>query len=67
LKRLAVPLTALAILAAAAAAYAGIDTYSASISFTSKHAGTPSKPVAIGYTEDLKVTAPTATAPESRR
>ena len=56
LRRLAVVLTVMAVLAGAGAAYAAINTYTASMKFTSKQAGTPAKPLPIGYTEALKVT-----------
>ena len=46
------------LLVAAASAYAAINTYTAKISFTGKAAGTAKKPVAIGYTEDLRRPAP---------
>ena len=56
MRRLAVVLIVMAVLAGAGAAYAAINTYTASMKFTSKQAGTPAKPVPIGYTETLKVT-----------
>jgi hypothetical protein len=56
LRRFALAVTAVAVLALAATAYAAINTYTASMNFTSRQAGTPSKPVPIGYTETLKVT-----------
>ena len=56
MRRLAVVLTLMAVLAGAGTAYAAINTYTASMKFTSKQAGTPAKPVPIGYTETLKVT-----------
>ena len=56
LRRLAVALTVMAVLAGAGAAYAAINTYTASMKFTSTQAGTAAKPVPIGYTETLKVT-----------
>jgi len=42
-----------ALLITAASAYAAINTYSAKLGFTTKQAGTPKKPVAIGYKEDF--------------
>jgi hypothetical protein len=55
MKRIAVVITALAVLGAAATSQAAINTYSAAINMTSKQAGTPSKPVPTGYTENLKL------------
>lgn len=53
MRRLAVAVTAAVVLVVAATAYAAINTYSASMSFTSKQAGTPAKPMPIGYTETV--------------
>jgi hypothetical protein len=53
LRRIVLIATALGVLVAAASAYAAINTYSASLGFTSKKAGSPSKPVPIGYTQDI--------------
>jgi hypothetical protein len=47
--------TALIVLAAATTAYAAIATDSGSISYSSKKAGTPAKPVPLGYTIQLDV------------
>ena len=55
MKRIAVALTVIVALIAVGGASAAIDTYTASIAFTGRTAGTPSKPVPIGYTENLKV------------
>jgi len=55
MKRIAVLVTALAVLGTAATSYAAINTYGAGIAVTSKQAGTPSKPVPAGYTENLQV------------
>jgi hypothetical protein len=54
LRRILVIATTLGVLVAAASAYAAINTYSAGLGFTSNKAGTPSKPVPIGYTQDIK-------------
>ncbi|MFL5859255.1 MAG: hypothetical protein ACJ780_00510 [Solirubrobacteraceae bacterium] len=55
MKRFAVLITALAVLVPAATSLAAINTYSAGITPTSKQAGTPKKPVPMGYTENLQV------------
>ena len=55
MKRIAVLITALAVLGVAATSHAAINTYSAGITTTSTHAGTASKPVPAGYTENLQV------------
>jgi hypothetical protein len=48
--------TALGVLVAAASAYAAIaiNTYTAGLGFTSKQPGSVSKPVPIGFTQDIK-------------
>jgi hypothetical protein len=46
--------TALGVLVAAASAYAAINTYSASLGFTSKQAGSASKPSPIGFAQNIK-------------
>jgi hypothetical protein len=55
LRRIALIAVAVGMLVAASAAYAAtqINTYTAKMSFTSKGAGTASKPKPIGYTENL--------------
>ena len=55
MKRIAVLITALAVLGVAATSHAAINTYSAGITTTTKQAGTASKPVPTGYTENLQV------------
>ena len=55
MKRIAVVITALAALGVAATSHAAINTYSAGITMTSPKAGTASKPVPTGYTENLQV------------
>jgi hypothetical protein len=56
LRRIVLIATALGVLVAAGSAYAAINTYSASIGFTSKKPGSAGKPVPIGYTQDIKAT-----------
>jgi hypothetical protein len=51
LRRIVVIATALGVLVAASAAYAAINTYSASLTFTSKKAGSKNKPAPIGYAQ----------------
>lgn len=55
MRRIVLIATALGVLVVAGAAYAAgqINTYTAKFSFTSKAAGTASKPAPIGYTENL--------------
>ena len=55
MKRIAVLITALAVLGVAATSHAAINTYSAGITMTSKQAGTAAKPAPAGYTQDLQV------------
>jgi len=54
LRRIVLIATALGVLIAAGAAYAAINTYSATLKFTSKKPGTAAKPVATGFTQDIK-------------
>jgi hypothetical protein len=56
LRRIVVIATALAVLGVAAVAYAATknNTYKATFSFTTKKAGTPKKPVALGFTQNIK-------------
>jgi hypothetical protein len=60
LKRIVVVVTALVVLGAAASAYAAINTYSATYNFTSKKAGTASKPSPTSFTQNIKVKPGTA-------
>jgi hypothetical protein len=53
LRRIVLIATAVGMLVAASAAYAAINTYTASVSFSSKAAGKPAKPAPIGYTLNL--------------
>jgi hypothetical protein len=54
LRRFIIVCTAAAVMVGAAVAYAAtLNKYSASVSLTSTKAGTPSKPVAVGLTENL--------------
>ena len=54
MRRIVLIATALGVLVAAASAYAAINTYSASLGFTTKKAGSASKPMPLGYTQDIK-------------
>lgn len=54
MRRIVLIATALGVLVAAGTAYAAINTYSASLAFTSKKAGTAAKPVPMGYNLDIK-------------
>lgn len=54
MRRIVLIATAIVSLVAAGAAYAAINSYSATIKLTSKKAGTAAKPVTLGYTEDLQ-------------
>jgi hypothetical protein len=56
LRRIVLIATALGVLVAAASAYAAINTYSASLGFTSKKPGSVSKPSPVGYTQTIKAT-----------
>lgn len=53
MRRIVLIATGVIALVAAGAAYAALNTYTAKFSFSSKQAGTPAKPVAMGYTQDL--------------
>lgn len=53
MRRIVVIATALGVLVAASAAYAAINTYTDSVTFTSKKAGTAKKPVPIGFNLDI--------------
>jgi hypothetical protein len=54
LKKIVLIAAALGLLVAAGTAYAALNTYSASLKFSPKAAGTPAKPVPVGYTQDYK-------------
>lgn len=54
MKRIVLIATALGVLVAAGAAYAAINTYTATLKFTSKQPGTAAKPAPTGYTQDIK-------------
>jgi hypothetical protein len=56
LRRFVLIATGVVALVAAGAAYAALNTYTAKFTFSSKKAGTPAKPVATGYTQDLTAT-----------
>lgn len=55
MRRILVIATALGVLVAATSAYAAINTYSGSISFTSKTPGTAKKPAPVGFNFNLNV------------
>jgi hypothetical protein len=55
LRRTVLVVTALFVLGAAATAYAAINSYTVSTTFTTKKAGTAKKPVPMGFTQDVKV------------
>lgn len=54
MKKFVLIATALCALSAAGVAYAALNTYTATLKFSTKAAGTPAKPVPIGYTQDIK-------------
>jgi hypothetical protein len=54
LRRIVLVATALGVLVVAGVAYAAINTYTAKLTFTSKKPGTPAKPVATGFTQNIK-------------
>lgn len=56
MKKIILIAAALGALTVAGVAYAAINTYSAKLSFSSKKAGTPAKPVPVGYTQKIKAT-----------
>lgn len=60
MKKIVLIATAVGMLVAAGAAYAALNTYSASLKFSPKAAGTPRKPVPVGYTQDYKASNTTA-------
>ena len=55
MRRTVLVVTALFVLGAAATAYAAINSYKATMTFTTKKAGTSKKPVPMGYTQDIQV------------
>jgi hypothetical protein len=54
LKKIVLIATAVGMLVAAGAAYATLNTYSATLKFSPKAAGTPAKPAPVSYTQDYK-------------
>ena len=54
MRRIVLIATALGVLVAAGAAYAAINTYTATLKFTSKKPGTAAKPLPISFTQDIK-------------
>jgi hypothetical protein len=53
LKKIVLIVAALGALTFAGVAYAAINTYTATLSFSGKKAGTPAKPVPVGYTQKI--------------
>jgi hypothetical protein len=53
LKKIVLIVAALGALTVAGVAYAAINTYTATLSFSSKKAGTPAKPVPISYNQNI--------------
>jgi hypothetical protein len=53
LKKIILIAAALGALTVAGVAYAAINTYTATLSFSGKKAGTPAKPVPVGYTQNI--------------
>jgi hypothetical protein len=53
LRRIVLIATALGVLVAAGAAYAAINSYTATLSFSSKKAGTAAKPVPVSYSQNI--------------
>jgi hypothetical protein len=60
LKKIVLIAAALGVLVAAGTAYAAINTYTATLSFSPKKAGTASKPVPLSYTQNIVAKATTA-------
>jgi hypothetical protein len=57
LKKIVLIAAALGVLVAAGAAYAAaVNSYQATLSFSSKKAGTPAKPAPVGYVQKIKAT-----------
>jgi hypothetical protein len=56
LRRFVLIATGVIVLVAAGSAYAALNTYTAAFSFASKKAGTPAKPVPMGFTQQLTAT-----------
>lgn len=54
MKKIVLIAAALGVLVAAGTAYAALNTYSATLKFSTKSAGTPAKPKPLGYTQDIK-------------
>jgi len=60
LKKIVLIATTVGLLVAAGAAYAALNTYSATLKFSTKAHGTAAKPVPLGYTQDIKASNTTA-------
>ena len=59
MKKIVLIAAALGVLVAAGAAYAAaVNSYQATLSFSSKKAGTPAKPAPVGYVQKIKATGP---------
>ena len=57
MKKIVLIAAALGVLVAAGAAYAAaVNSYQATLSFSSKKAGTPAKPAPVGYLQNIKAT-----------
>ena len=56
MRRIVLIATGVIVLVAAGTAYAALNTYTANFSFASKKAGTPAKPVPMGFTQQLTAT-----------
>ena len=54
MKKIVLIATAVGLLVASGAAYAALNTYSATLKFSPKSAGTPAKPVPVSYTQNIK-------------
>lgn len=54
MRRIVLIATALGVLAAAGVAYAAINTYTATLGFSTKKPGSPAKPVPVSYNQDIK-------------
>jgi len=54
LKKIVLIATAVGLLVASGAAYAALNTYSATLKFSPKSAGTHAKPVPVSYTQNIK-------------
>ncbi|MFZ1996089.1 MAG: hypothetical protein WAU75_18400 [Solirubrobacteraceae bacterium] len=60
MKKIVLIATALGVLVAATAAYAALNTYTATLKFSPKAAGTAAKPAPVSYTQDIKASSAVA-------